>query len=425
MKEIFKKLIKDFILRDIVIKERDYSIPTDTQKIVSLVGIRRCGKTYLLYQVINQLRKSINRENIVYVNFEDDRLAGLKLSELDSLMEGYYELYPQKRKEKVYLFLDEVQEVDGWEKYVRRIYDTLNINIFITGSSSKFMSKEIATSLRGRTISYEIFPLSFKEFLNFKGIEIDLYSTESCSYIKNAFYLYISFGGFPEIVLEENEDVKRRILSDYTSLIIYKDIADRYKLTNLNLLNFIVRYSFKNPATLLSYSKLYNTLKSMAYKLSKETLINYFGYLEDIFALFLVPVYRWSIKEQMRNPKKMFIIDNGFKTIHSLDIETDYSKLYENIVFTHLRRKYSEIFYLLEDKEIDFYVPEKKLLINVCYDLSSKETLERELNSLKYGLKKLGLKEAIVLTNEEEREVLVNGYKISIIPLWKWLITYY
>lgn len=425
MKEIFKKLIKDFILRDIVIKERDYFIPAHTQKIVSLVGIRRCGKTYLLYQVINQLRKSINRENIVYVNFEDDRLADLKLSELDSLMEGYYELYPQKRKEKVYLFLDEVQEVDGWEKYVRRIYDTLNIKIFITGSSSKLMSKEIATSLRGRTIIYEIFPLSFKEFLNFKGVEIDLYSTESCSYIKNAFYSYISFGGFPEIVLEENEDVKRRILSDYTSLIIYKDIADRYKLTNLNLLNFIVRYSFKNPATLLSYSKLYNTLKSMAYKLSKETLINYFGYLEDIFALFLVPVYRWSIKEQMRNPKKMFIIDNGFKTIHSLDIETDYSKLYENIVFTHLRRKYSEIFYLLEDKEIDFYVPEKKLLINVCYDLSSKETLERELNSLKYGLKKLGLKEAIVLTNEEEREVLVNGYKISIIPLWKWLITYY
>lgn len=424
MKEMFKNLIKDFIRREISVKERDYSIPTDTQKIVSLMGIRRCGKTYLLFQLINKLREKVPRENIIYINFEDDRLAGLRLFDLDNLINAYYELYPQKRNEKIYLFLDEVQEVNEWEKFVRRVYDNYKINIFVTGSSSKLMSKEIASSLRGRTISYEVFPLSFKEFLSFKNIEIDLYSSESISYIRNAFHEYINFGGFPEVILEKDEEVKRRILSDYTALIIYKDVADRYELKNLNLLKFIVRNSFKNPSTLMSYNKLYNDLKSMGYQLSKETLINYFGYLEDIYALFLTPVYRWSLKEQTRNPKKIFIADNGFKTIHSLEMESDYSKLYENTVFINLRRKYKEIFYLLENKEIDFYIPDKKLVINVCYDLSSSETLKRELSSLEYGLKKLGLKEAIIITNDDEKELSLDELKIKFIPLWKWLIEF-
>ncbi len=186
MKEIFKNLITDFIKKDFELKERDYSIPIDTKMIVSLIGIRRCGKTYLLYQIINNLRQRIPRENIVYINFEDDRLADCKLPDLDALINGYFELYPHKINERIYLFLDEIQEIDDWEKFVRRIYDNYNINIFITGSSSKLISKEISTSLRGRTISYEIFPLSFKEFLSFKNIEINLYSTESRAFINNA-----------------------------------------------------------------------------------------------------------------------------------------------------------------------------------------------------------------------------------------------
>lgn len=424
MKEIFKRLIKDFIKRELNLKNRDYSIPLDTSKIVSLIGIRRSGKTYLLFQLINKLREAIPGENIIYINFEDDRLTGIKLANLDDFIEGYYELFPQKRKERIYLFLDEVQEVYGWEKFVRRIYDNLNVNIYVTGSSSKLMSKEIASSLRGRTISYEVFPLSFREFLHFKNIEIDLYSSESCSYIKNALNEYITFGGFPEVVLEKDQEIRRRILSDYTALIIYKDVADRYELKNLNLLKFIVRYSFKNPATLMSYSKLYNTLKSTGYKLSKETLINYFGFLEDIYALYLIPIYRRSLKEQMRNPKKLFIVDNGFKCIHSLDVQTDFSRLYENVVFTHLRRKHKEIFYLSEDREVDFYVPDEQLLINVSYDLSSEGTYIRELSSIKEGLRRTGLKEAFIITSDEEREVLSEGYRIKILPLWKWLLIY-
>jgi len=224
--------------------------------------------------------------------------------------------------------------------------------------------------------------------------------------------------------LESEEEIKRKILSDYTSLIIYKDIADRYSVKNLNLLKFIVRDSFKNPSTLLSYNKLFNNLKSIGFQLSKETLINYFSYLEDVYSIFLIPTYRWSLKEQMRNPKKIFIIDNGFKTIHSLKSEGGISKLYENIVFLTLRRNHKDIFYLLGEKEVDFYLPEKNTIINVSYDISESQTLKRELSSLEYGIKKLGLKEAFLITNDKEKEIKMDDSKIFIIPLWKWLLEY-
>ncbi|CAA6821172.1 MAG: Predicted ATPase, partial [uncultured Sulfurovum sp.] len=175
MKETFKKLIINFQERTFGrIVPRDYEIPMTTKKIVSLIGVRRSGKTYILFSLIEKLRKRIDPQNIVYINFEDDRLFPLKLKNLDDLMEGYYELYPEKREEKVYLFLDEVQNVEGWEKYIRRIGDTLNLQLYITGSSSKLLSSEIATSLRGRTITYEVFPFSFKEYLRHKEIEVNL-----------------------------------------------------------------------------------------------------------------------------------------------------------------------------------------------------------------------------------------------------------
>lgn len=422
MKEIFKRLIVDFFRREINTKPREYNIPLTTNKIVSLVGIRRSGKTYILYNLIKKLRENLPRENIVYINFEDDRIAGVKLENLDEFIEGYYELYPSKRREKVYLFLDEVQEVENWEKFIRRIYDTLNVSIYLTGSSSKLMSKEIASSLRGRTIVYEIFPLSFKEFLMFKGIEIDLYSSESISYIRNSLGEYIQFGGFPEIALEEEEDIRRRILSGYSDLIVYKDVAERFNIKNLAVLKNLIRHSFYNPATSLSFGKLFNQLKTQGHKLSKETLINYFTYLNDCYAIFLIPTFKKSIQEQNRNPKKLYIIDNGFKTINTPAIETDFSKLFENTVFLNLRRQFKEIFYILEEREVDFFVPEKELLINVCYDLSVKETFEREIQSLQMGLNSTKLKEGLIITSELEKEFQVGKHKIKILPLWKWLL---
>jgi len=419
VKDVFKLLINDFFDKKLNVKKRDINIPLNSNKIVTLVGVRRSGKTYILFDLIKQLREKVNYKNIIYINFEDDRLFGLKAGDLSLLIDAYFEMYPQKRDEKIYLFLDEIQEIDGWEKFVRRIYDTLNIQIFLTGSSAKMLSVELASSLRGRTITYEIFPLSFKEYLEFKDIEVNLYSSKSLSFIKNQFEIYLKEGGFPEIVFEEDKDIKQRILRDYVDLIIYRDIIERYNIKNLFLLKFLIRYIFSNPSTLVSFNKLYNELKTLGYKLSKDTLFDYFNYLNDVYSVFFVPIFRSSIKEEQRNPKKVFIVDNGFNYIYHTSFSSEYSKLYENLVFLHLRRKYKEVYYFKEKQEVDFFVPEVNLLINVSYKIDNQKTLNREISALQEAMEKYKIDKSYLITSEEEKEI--SGIKI--IPLWKFLLS--
>ena len=418
MKEIFKILINDFFEKKLNVIKRDIDIPLNSNKIVSLVGVRRCGKTYIFYDLIDKLRKEVDTKNIVYINFEDDRLSSISSENLNDLIEAYFEMYPHKRDEKVYLFFDEIQEVSGWEKFIRRVYDTLNVQIFITGSSAKMLSKEIASNLRGRTITYEVYPLSFNEYLRFKNIEVNLYSSSSLSFVKNAFNSYLIEGGFPEIVLEENEDLKSRILRDYVDLIIYRDIIERYNIKNLSLLKFLIRYFFSNPSALISFNKLYNELKSQGYKLTKDTLYEYFSYLNDAFVLFLVPIFRNSIKEELRNPKKGFIVDNGFNYIFDTSISKEYLKLYENLVFLHLKRDFDEIYYLKDNQEVDFYLPKTQTIINVSYDISNPSTLRREIKSLKEFINSKNINKAYLITNSEEKEI--EGIKI--LPLWKFIL---
>jgi len=418
MKEIFKLLINDFFEKELNVKKREINIPLNSNKIVVLSGVRRSGKTYILYELINELRKEIDYKNIIYINFEDDRLYNLQLNDLSTLIDAYFEMFPAKRNEKIYLFLDEIQEVNGWEKFVRRIYDTLNIQIFITGSSAKMLSKEIASSLRGRTITYEIFPLSFKEYLEFKEIDINLYSSKSLSFIKNAFETYLKEGGFPEITLEENEDIKQRILRDYVDLIVYRDIIDRYNIKNLSLLKFLIKYSFSNPSTFLSFTKLYNELKTLGYKLSKDTLFDYFSYLNDAYTVFTTPIFKSSIREENRNPKKLFIVDNGFNYIFNTSFSSEYSKLYENLVFLYLRRKFNDIYYFKDVQEVDFFIPQQKILINVSYKIDNAKTLTRELSALKEAMTKLNINQSYLITSNEEKEI--EGIKI--VPLWKFLL---
>jgi len=423
MKEIFKKLIINFQERTFSrIVERDYDVPLDTKKIVSLIGVRRSGKTYILFSLIEKLRQTIDPQNIVYVNFEDDRLYPLGLKDLDDLMEGFYELYPQKREEKVYLFLDEVQNIEGWERYVRRVDDTLNVQIFITGSSSKLLSSEIATSLRGRTITYEIFPFSFKEYLKYKEIEVNLYSSKSVSFIKNAFNRYLVDGGFAE-TFDETPDVQNRILKDYLDLIIYKDVLERYLIKNQSLLKHLIKYMFVNMGTLISVNKLYNDYKSQGYKIGKDTLQDYLSYLQEAYALFTTSIYRNSVKEEQRNPKKLYAIDNGFKKLFSISLSDNYSKLYENLAFLHLRRQSSEVYYFKQKQEVDLYVRlDKEHLVNVAYVIEDEKTFKREINALVEGMNYFKVDKAYLVTADRDEVVEVEEKRIEVIPMWKWLI---
>ncbi len=420
MREIFKRLIIDSqerVFEGIV--KREYDIPLDSDKIVSLIGIRRCGKTTIMFELINTLRKDIAKERIFYINFEDDRLFPVTVKDLDDLIEGYYELYPHNRDKKVYIFLDEVQNIKDWELFVRRVYDNLNVQIFITGSSSKLLSSEIATSLRGRTITYEIFPFSFKEYLRYKNIEINLYSSKSISFIKNAFNSYLKEGGFVE-TFDKPKDIQRKILKDYMDLIIYKDLVDRYAIKNQALLKHLIKYLFVNMGTLISFNKLYNEYKSMGYRVSKDTLYDYMEHLQDAYIAFTSPIFRNSVKEEQRNPKKIWVIDNGFKSLFSANLSEDYSKLYENLAFLHLRRKEQEIYYYKGNQEVDLY--SNGTLANVSFDINNTKTLQREVDALIEAMEYFNLKKSYLLTQDREEVIELSGKEIIVTPMWKWLL---
>lgn len=422
---VFKRLITDFHEHPVPSRmARDIEIPLDSGKIVSIVGVRRSGKTSLVYNLIDRLRQSIPQSNIVYINFEDDRLYPLHLQDCNDLIEAYYDLYPQQRERPTYFFFDEIQNVPHWEKFIRRIYDTLPINIVITGSSSKLLSSDIATSLRGRTLTYEIFPFSFSEYLRFQGIDINLYSSKSLSHIKHALAQYLVHGGFPETI-NASPDIRTRTIQDYADLIVYKDIIERYHIQNHALMKHVIKYSFANISTPLSINKLYNDFKSQGFKLSKDTLFDYFSYLNDAHALFSIPVFKNSVREQQRNPKKIYAVDTAFKTVFDASLEPDYGHLYENMAFLHLRRKSKQIYYLQHNQEVDFYCPTPSgpIIANISYDLSQPQTYTRECSGMAEALRYLDLPAGYLVTSEQEETVHRDEKSIHLIPLWKWLLT--
>lgn len=426
MKDAFKTIITDFQERKLTpTLARDIQIPFDSGKIVALIGVRRSGKTSILYHLIEKLRQDVNPDNIVYINFEDDRLFPLELQHLDDLMQAYYELHPEKRDQQVHLFFDEIQNVENWERFVRRIYDTLNVEIFITGSSSKLLSAEIATALRGRTITYEIFPFSFSEYLRFRGLSVSLHSSKSLSYIANAFDEYIHHGGFAETI-GVLPDIRSRIMGDYVDLIVYKDIVERHAIKNHALMKHLVKYCFSNMATAVSMTKLYNVFKSQGFKLGKDTLFEYFSYLGDAFAVFSVPIFRNSVREEQRNPKKIYAVDNGFKAVFDVALSSDYGRLYENAAFLHLRRKSKAVYYFLQHQEVDFYchTDSGRLIANVSFDIHDPKTRKRELGGLAEALTFFNCDQGYLLTRDHEETVNHDGKTILILPLWKWLLTF-
>ena len=400
------------------------SITVEEGEIVSLIGVRRSGKTSVLYHLIENLRKKVDPFSIIYINFEDDRLFPLQLQDLNELIEGYYELHPQKRDEIIYLFLDEIQNVENWELFVRRIYDNQNVHIFISGSSSKLLSAEIATSLRGRTISYEIFPFSFSEYLQYRGIDANLHSSKSLSYIANAFDDYIHQGGFAETI-NVLPDIRSKILRDYADLIVYKDVVERHGIKNLSLMKHLVKYCFSNMATAASITKLYNNFKSQGFKLGKDTLFDYFSYLADAFAVFSIPVFRDSVLEEQRNPKKIYAVDNGFRSIFDVSLSPDHGRLYENAAFLHLRRKSKEVYYFLKNHEVDFYcrTDSGQIIANVCYNIDAPKTRKRELDGLEEALTFFNCPLGYILTRDHEETVSNGERRIIMLPLWKWLLT--
>ena len=407
------------------VKERELELPIDINKAITVIGLRRVGKTYLLYQTIKKLLKmGLKIENIFYINFEDNRLEGLTSKDLSRIVELYRKYNPES--EIMYLFFDEIQNIVGWEKFVRRLLERRNVRIFVTGSSSKLLSKEIATSLRGRSISFKLFPLSFREFLTFKGFEArEPFIEDERGKIERYLEEYLQFGGFPEIV-NYNVHLKLRTLQEYLDMVVYKDLVERYGIEKVSVMKALIKLLVRNFSRRISIRSIYNFLSSIM-TVSKNTVYEYFSYLEDVG--FVLPVRRFSEKESLRSVAKLYVVDNGFPTIYGLK---DLGHRMENVVAIEiLRRKYYfnpliNVYYWLDrqQREVDFVVTEGfsvKELIQVCYDVDDLNTKKREVKALLNASKETGCKNLYVITWDYDDVEVVENKRVKFIPLWKWL----
>jgi len=325
-KKVLKEIISDFHKKPLrLTKERDYKIPIDIEKIVILTGARRSGKTSLLLNTIKKLTDTIHIENIIYINFEDERLS-LASDELDIVLQSYLELYPDKELGSCYFFFDEIQEVDGWEKFVRRCDDSVSRHIYITGSNAKLLGSEIATALRGRTYRIEVFPLSFKEYLSFMNIELEYNSSSNRAKIINAFDRYLRFGGFPEIVKIDDDEIKRKVLQEYYDVMIFRDILERYNQTNIHAIKYFLKRLVESVKSTISISKIHNEMKTFGFKVGKNSLYEYLEFAEAVYFALVANKYDKSIKRQELSDKKSYIIDNGFLSAITIKYSDDYGK---------------------------------------------------------------------------------------------------
>lgn len=384
-----------------------------------LVGVRRAGKSYILYGRIQQLiANGHGWDEIVYLNFEDERLTGMTVEDLNKILE----VHGQLSDKRPMLFLDEIQNIEGWEKFARRIADN-KYKVVITGSNAKMLSKDVASVLGGRYITHDVFPFSFDEYLEINGIdpksELLTATTADRSILMRHFEEYFQFGGFPECA---TLPVKRDYLTSLYQKIFLGDIAARNKIENLFALRILFRKMAESVKQPISFTRATNIVASTGTKIGKSTVINYLGYASDAYLLLTVPNIADSLTERMSNPKYYFI-DNGIISLLAMDIRTS---LLENMVALSLFRKYGvkdAVYHYNHGVEVDFVIPEDETAIQVCYSMNdSTGTFERETSALGKLQDRIKTKRNIIVTFEDEGTIEMGGLKIEIIPAWKFIL---
>jgi len=364
-------------------KRRSLEVPLDLGKIVTVVGPRRAGKTFYLFQLMSDLRRmGVNRQEMLYINFEDERLE--LEGENDLILDAYRELYPEQDLSRVYLFFDEIQELPNWEKFVRRVLDGISRHIFLTGSNSRLLSQEIATSLRGRGLSFEILPLSFAEYLRFQDLPArPSVSSKEKALAGRAFEQYCFWGGYPEI-LDVDERFRVQVLQEYFNVMFYRDLVERFRISDPSVLKFLLKRLIGSFTKEFSVHKLYNDLKSRGFSIGKDSL---YRMMDEVFAIYMlarIERYDPSVVRREMSNRKVYLYDNGLATSLHYSFAEDRGKLLENMVFRHLREKTRQIYFLRNGWECDFIAcPEagEPLLVQVTARLDD-TNLAREIRGL-------------------------------------------
>lgn len=409
---------------------REKKLPIGEGKIVIVPGVRRCGKSSRMEIVINDiLQRGVNRNNILWVGFDDERLIQMKADDLNLIIDAYREMYPDADMKDVYMFFDEIQLIEGWEYFVMRLYKHYCKNIYISGSNASMLSTELKSALRGWPEEDETLPLSFNEYCNFKGIDTQNVKEQNLAKIRNAFIDFNNEGGFPEIVLMENTIKKAKTLQSYFDTMLLKDLAEHYEISNIEVLRYFLKRIMSNLTKPTSIRGIHGDIKSQGLKISKDSLYQWADYACNIFLFIKIQNYSQSLQKTESSLPKYYSIDNGLRDAVLLPQSNDNGKKLENTILLQLYRNASavdKIFYYSGKCECDFIVQhgtEINKLIQVSWSIDDDETRRREISGLIEASSVTGCNDLYIITADTYEELKTPDNKIiHVIPAWRWLL---
>ena len=409
--------------------ERSLQLPLNKQRIVTVTGVRRCGKSSLLHLTINRLLASgVDKEQILYIGFDDERLANMDVSDFDEILQAYRLMYPDRPLSSVYMFFDEIQIVKGWELFVLRVYKSYCKNVYVTGSTAQMLSGEMSSALRGWPDEYTEYPLSFKEFIAFKGVKANRYTEEGAALMANMFKSYLLTGGFPQAVLANVETERVKLLQAYFNTMLFRDMIEHYNISaSPSVVRYFLKRVFNNITKPSSVNNIYNDLKSQGLKLSKDSLYQWLDYACNIFLLHKVPKYSKSIIKQSTSLSKYYVADFALAKSVLLPQSEEKGKALENAVCMHLARHLDEneqIYYFNEGAECDFVIANDegvKELIQVCWELDEFNT-PRECGGLCAASAATGCKKISIVTCNQAQSIHYGDLQINVVAAWDFML---
>lgn len=409
--------------------ERSLQLPLNKQRIVTVTGVRRCGKSSLLHLTINRLLASgVDKEQILYIGFDDERLANMDVSDFDEILQAYRLMYPDRPLSSVYMFFDEIQIVKGWELFVLRVYKSYCKNVYVTGSTAQMLSGEMSSALRGWPDEYTEYPLRFKEFIAFKGVKANRYTEEGAALMANMFKSYLLTGGFPQAVLANVETERVKLLQAYFNTMLFRDMIEHYNISaSPSVVRYFLKRVFNNITKPSSVNNIYNDLKSQGLKLSKDSLYQWLDYACNIFLLHKVPKYSKSIIKQSTSLSKYYVVDFALAKSVLLPQSEEKGKALENAVYMHLARHLNEneqIYYFNEGAECDFVIANDegvKELIQVCWELDEFNT-PRECGGLCAASAATGCKKISIVTCNQAQSIHYGDLQINVVAAWDFML---
>lgn len=412
------------------LKKREKPLPVNAGKIITIPGVRRCGKSSRMESVVNELLASgVERERFLWVSFDDERLVRMTSDQLDLIIEAYREMYPDIDLSTAYMFFDEIQLIENWEYFVMRLYKHYSKNIYISGSNATMLSSELKSALRGWPEEEETFPLSFREYCEFKDIKTDSWLESDIAKLRNAFFDYNNEGGFPEVVLTQNPLQKARILQTYFDTMLLRDLVEHYGLSNIEVLRYYLKRIMANLTKPTSIRAIHNDIKSRGLKVSKDDLYDWASHACDIFMFIRIANYSKSLQKIENSQPKYYCIDNGLRDAVLLPQSDDDGKKLENTVFLQLYRRRTpidQIYYYQGKGECDFVVQrgvDINQLIQVTWNMADEETRRREINGLVEAADVTGCDNLLIITADSNEEIkLDSGAVIHVVPAWRWLL---